>query len=136
MIIVHHFIQIIARIFLLIGEGPIGDINGSIGVSEKKFSTNFSKGKAKFWLSLHYNDDDSYLFVNRTKIYKLKADNKNFNFSTQFCLGSISKKIDVVESTKVYLKGNLYNYSVDGNAINNFDILIMHMHLMVKNNIK
>ena len=42
----------------------------------------------------------------------------------------------VVESTKVSLKGNLYNFSVDGNAINNFDILNMHMYLMVKNNIK
>ena len=42
-------------------------------------------------LSLHYNADNSYLFVNRKEIFELKADNKNiYNFITQFCLGSIS----------------------------------------------
>ena len=33
-------------------------------------------------LSLHYNDDNSYLFVNGKEIIKFKADNKNVNFPT------------------------------------------------------
>ena len=37
----------------------------------------FSKGK--FCLSLHYNADYIYLFINRKKIYKIKASNKNNN---------------------------------------------------------
>ena len=52
----------------------------------QKFSINFTKAKTKFCLSLHYNHDDSYLFVNGKEI--CKADNKNVNFPTQFYLGS------------------------------------------------
>ena len=32
---------------------------------------------------------NSYLFVNEHGIFKFKADNKNVNFTIQFCLGSI-----------------------------------------------
>ena len=76
-IIVHHLILIIAKLFfLLLGEGPIDDINDSISAAEKKFSIIFSKVKTKLCLSLHYNGDDSYLFVNKKAIYKFKADKK------------------------------------------------------------
>ena len=57
---------------------------------KKKFSINFTKANPKFCLSLHYNADYSYLFVNGKEICKFKADNKSVNFSTQFCLRSIS----------------------------------------------
>ena len=46
----------------------------------------FSKANTKFCLNLQYNNDNSYLFVNGKEIFKFKADNKNVNFSTQFCL--------------------------------------------------
>ena len=61
---------------------------------KKSLSINFRKAKTKYCLSLHYNDDNSYLFVNEKEIYKFKASNKNVNFTTQFCLGSISNKFD------------------------------------------
>ena len=54
-------------------------INGSVATAEKKFSINYNKAKAKFCLSLHYNDDNSYLFVNG-----FKGNIKNVNFPTQF----------------------------------------------------
>ena len=57
---------------------------------KKRFGINFSKAIKKFCLSLHYNADKSCLFVNGKGIFKFKADNKNVNFGTQFCLGSIS----------------------------------------------
>ena len=50
---------------LVLGEGPAFGINGNFGSPEKKFSINFSKTNAKLCLSLHYNDDNSNLFVNR-----------------------------------------------------------------------
>ena len=37
-------------------------------------------------MNLHYNRDISYLFVNGIEIFILKADNKNVNFPTRFCL--------------------------------------------------
>ena len=76
----------------MLGEDAIDD------VKIKKFSINFIEAKMKFCLSLHYNGDNSYLFVNEKAIYKFKADNKNVNFPTQFCLGSISNKFDYVKS--------------------------------------
>ena len=73
-------------------------MNGSIGIAAKRFSINFGNAKANFCLSLHDNVENSHSFANGKGIYKFKADNKNINFSTQFCLGCISEKFDAVES--------------------------------------
>ena len=69
---------------------PTFGINGSCCSPGKRFSINFSKANTNFCLSLHYNADYSYLFVNGKEIFKFKADNKNVNFPTQYCLGIIS----------------------------------------------
>ena len=66
---------------------------------------------------MHYNADSSYLFVNGKEIFKVKADIKNVNFPTQFCLGSISNGFSATESREVFLKGNAYDFSVDYNSI-------------------
>ena len=45
-----------------------------------------------FWLSLHYNGENSYLFVNGTEIYKFKAKDSEIRwYSNLLCLGNISK---------------------------------------------
>ena len=46
---------------------------------------NFTVTKKKFCWSLHYNGANSYLFVNGTEIYKLKA--KVEIVATPLCLG-------------------------------------------------
>ena len=52
------------------------------------YSINFTKTDAKFYLSLHYNGANSYLFVNDTEIHKFKA--KDFEIvTTPLCLGKI-----------------------------------------------
>ena len=68
-------------------------------------------------MSLHYSDDNSYLFLNGNEIIKFKADNKNVNFSTRFFLGSIYDGFSATESREVSLNGNVYNFSVDYNSI-------------------
>ena len=68
----------------MLGEGPTYIINGSFGSPEKKFSINFSKANTKFCLSLHYNADNGYLFVNGKEIFKFKAENRNVNFQHSF----------------------------------------------------
>ena len=91
----------------------------------------------KFCLSLHYNGDNSCLFVNGKEIFKLKGDNKNVNFPTQFCLGSISNGFSALESREVSLNGKVYDFSVDYNSIiDKSDILNIHKYLMTKNYIK
>ena len=74
-------------------------------------------------MSLHYNADKSYLFVNGKGIIKFKAENKNVNFPTQFCLGSISDGLSATEFREVSLSGNGYDFSVGYNSIDNSDIL-------------
>ena len=62
---------------------------GALVQQKKKFNINFSKANTKFYCSLHYNADNSYLFVNGKEIFKLNPTIKNVNSPTQFCLGSI-----------------------------------------------
>ena len=48
----------------MLGKGPTNDINDSVGAAEKNFRIDFGKANTKFCLSLHYNGDNSDLFVN------------------------------------------------------------------------
>ena len=73
---------------------------------QEKYNINFSKPKTKLCLSLYYNADYSWLFVNGEEIYKFKASNENNNLPSQFCKGSISYKFNfflVLADTKKYL---------------------------------
>ena len=119
--------------FLVLGEGPTYGINGSF---EKKSSINFSKVNTRFCLSLHYNHENTYLFANGKKIFNFKAGNKSVDFPTQFCLGIISNGFGATDAREVSLKGNIFNFSVNYNAIDKSDILNIHKYLMVKSNIK
>ena len=93
----------------------------------------FAKGK--FCLSLHYNADYSYLFINWKKIYKIKASNKNNNLPPWFCLGSISDEFDSDDLNGVSFKGNVYDFSVDCSVIGKSNILNSCKYLMIKNSI-
>ena len=50
--------------FLMLGEVPTFGINGSFDSPKKKFSISFWKANTKFCLSLIYNADNNYFFVN------------------------------------------------------------------------
>ena len=85
---------------------------------------------------MHYNSDNSYLFVNRREISKFKASNKNVNFPSQFCLGTIPNKFDYIDSEEVSLKGNVYDFQADYNALHKSSILNIYIYLIGKNSIK
>ena len=51
---------------LILGKGPTGGLGESSLTAEKIYSINFSATGRKFYLSLHYNRANSYLFVNGT----------------------------------------------------------------------
>ena len=63
------------------------------------------------------------MFVNRKKICKFKANDENTNFPCKFCLESIYDKFEYVQSEEVSLKGNVYEFSVDYDVIDKFDVL-------------
>ena len=58
------------------------------------------------------NADNGYLFVNEKEIIQFKADNKNLNFPTQFCLWSISDGFSANKSREVSLNGNVYDFQL------------------------
>ena len=84
---------------------------------------------------MHYDADNSYLFVNGQEIFKFEASNKNVNFPTQFFLGSISNGFSVIESREVSLNRNMYDFSINYNFVDKSYISI-HKYLITKNNIK
>ena len=83
-------------------------------------------------MSLYYNYVNSYLFVNGQEIFKFKADNKNGNFPTLFCLGSTSNGFGVTDSREVSLKGNVNDFSVNYNASGKSDVLNICNYLLVR----
>ena len=56
----------------------------------KMYSINFTEHNKKFYLSWHYNGENSYLFVNGTEIHQFKANDFEI-VATPLCLGNISK---------------------------------------------
>ena len=86
-------------------------------------------------MSLHYNGEDSYLFLNGKEIIELKADNKSLNFPTRLCLNIISHGFMATDSREVSLNENVYDFSVDYNSIEESGMLNFHKYLMSKNNI-
>ena len=61
------------RNILILGRDFIQGIDGTTIYAEKMYSINFSEVGARFCLSLHYNGDNSYLFVNGREMIKFKA---------------------------------------------------------------
>ena len=74
---------------LVLGKGSTQGLEHTL-TAEKMYSINFTVTKKKFCLSLHYNGENSYLFVNGTEIYKFKAKDSEI-VATPLCLGNISK---------------------------------------------
>ena len=55
------------------GDLFVQGINDTTLYAEKIYSQNFTQPSKKFVLSLHYNGNDSYLFVNGKQELKFKA---------------------------------------------------------------
>ena len=96
------------------------------------YSINFSGTRKTFYLRLHYNGANSYLFVNGTEIHKFKAKDSEI-VATPLCLGNISKDWSVDNMKKTGFNGHVYDFSVDYDAIAVDDILDIHKNLMKKN---
>ena len=67
------------------------------------YCISFTVTKKKFYLSLHYNGANSYLFVNVTEISKFKANDSEIAVGP-VCLGNISKdwSVDNLKKNWIY----------------------------------
>ena len=59
--------------YLILGEGITQGIDTTL-TAEAKYPINFTQSGKRFVLGLHYNGDNSFLFVNTTKVYQFKVE--------------------------------------------------------------
>ena len=98
------------------------------------FTKKTKKNKKKNWLSLHYNKENSCLFVNGIDIHQFQS--KDFEIlANSLCLQNISKDWSVDNMKKIGLNGYVFDFSVDYHTIEVANILCIHKYLMKKNKI-
>ena len=73
----------------LMGTGLTQGINDTTIYAEKHFYRNFTNFGKKFVLTLHYNGDNSYLFVNGRQELKFKAKTDQL-VKEKLCIGNLS----------------------------------------------
>ena len=118
----------------VMGDFIVQSINDTTLHAEKIYSQNFTAANKKFVLSLHYNGDDSYLFVNGKRELKSKAKDDQI-VKEILCLGNISDDWTAANAQKTGLWGEIYDFAVDYNSTNIGDIYNIHRYLMKKHDI-
>ena len=98
-------------------------------MQHRKIIINFNKTKTNFCLSLHYNGDESYLYVNKTETSKFKT-------WYNFCLESVSNNFTKEKQSGISSNGTPYGSSVNHVSIKKEDIHSIHLYLKVKNNVE
>ena len=112
--------------FLVLGKGRIQMIKKTTIYKEKKYSPNFSAENKIFVLSLHYNGDNFFMFVNGQKVTQFKAKDNIINnrsiraltlrtLTTAAHLSGANNRLSLKNITDAKLYGNVYDYdfSVD-----------------------
>ena len=118
----------------LMGTGHTQGINDTTIYAES-FYRNFTDFGKKFVLSLHYNGDNSYLFVNGRQELKFKAKTDQL-VKEKLCIGNLSDQWTMSESEKTGGYGNIYDFVVDYEQISGVKVIYdMHRYLMTKHSI-
>ena len=118
------------------GDLFVQGINDTTLYAEKVYSQHFTQPRKNFVLGLHYNGDDSYLFVNGKQELKFKCKTEHL-VKEKLCLGNLSDQWTTSESEKTGLYGNIYDFVVDYEEIVGVGpIYDFHKYLMIKHNIK
>ena len=119
----------------VLGKDFVQGINNTTIYAEKIYKTNFTEQSKKFVLSLHYNGDNSYLFVNGSQELKFKSS-VNYLDRNLLCVGNISSEWSLTNGTKTGLCGNFYEFAVDYVPLSGVKaIYYIHRYLMKKHNI-
>ena len=124
-----------ANHIFVMGDGFTQGIHDTTVYVEKKYFRNFTEPNVKFVLSLHYNGDDSYLFVNGRQGLKFKCKTDQL-VKEKLCIGNLSDQWTTSESEKTGLYGNIYDFIIDYEQMLGVNpIYDMHRYLMTKHNI-
>ena len=88
----------------VMGEGLIQSIHDTTLYAEKNYWRNFTDPGKKYIISLHYNGNDSYLFVNSRQELKCKAKTDQL-VKEKLCIGNLNDQWTASESEKTGLYG-------------------------------
>ena len=120
---------------LILSKGETKGLDNTSLTAEAKYSINFSRSQGKFYLRLHHNGRNSFLFANATKIHQFKAkDSETKRYP--LCLGNISKDFSVDNMKQTELNRYVYDFNVDYNIIDTSNIIDIHKYLMKKHDKK
>ena len=123
-----------ANSIYVMGDGLTQGIHNTTLYVERNYWRNFTDPGEKFVISLRYNGDESYFFVNGRQELKFKAKTDQL-VKEKLCLGNLSDQWTASESEKTRLYGNIYDFLVDYQAIVGVGpIYDMHGYLMNKHN--
>ena len=75
--------------FLILVIHPTKRLDDTTLTAEAQYSINFLISNKNFYLSLHYNRNNRFLFVNAAKMYQSKANDSEIK-KYLLCLGNIS----------------------------------------------
>ena len=89
---------------LVLGKGFTQGLDNATIYAEKIHPINFTKTNTKFFLSLHYNGSNSYLFVNVTEIHNFKTKDSKI-IASPISSGNISRDFSVDDMEKTGLNG-------------------------------
>ena len=104
-------------------------------MQKKTFTETLQILVKKFILSLHYNGDNSYLFVNGRQELKFKAKTDQL-VKEKLCIGNLSDQCTTSESEKTGVYGKIYDFVVDYEQISGVKTIYdMHRYLIIKHNI-
>ena len=119
----------------VMGTEFVQGINDTIIYAEKNFYRNFTDPGKKFLLSLHYNGNNSYLFVNGRQELNFKCKTDQL-VKEKLCIGNVRDQWTTSESEKTGGYGKIYDFVMDYEQIvRATKILDMHKYLMTKQSI-
>ena len=119
----------------VMGKDYIQKINDTKIYAEKMYYRNFTDPGKKFVLRLHYNDNNSYLYVNGNQELKIKAKTDHL-VKEILCLLNLSDQWTTSQSEKTGLFGKIYDFVVDYEHVAEATkILVMHRYLITKHSI-
>ena len=107
---------------LVPGDGSTQGLEDATIIAEAKYPIDFIESGKRFVLSLHYNESNSFLFVNTVKIHQFKAKDSEIK-PYPICLCNTSKDFTLDNLKKRGLKEDVKAFSVHYNPINTSDII-------------
>ena len=113
----------------MFGEGPTQGLDDTTLTGEATYPISFKQSNRRFVLSLHYNGDTNFLFVDAIKIFQFKAKNSGIKKYVS-CLSNVSKDFTIDNMKKRNrIKRKRKFFSVDYRSINTNEILDIHIYL-------